>query len=118
MGLGSPAGSVTPEGTRHQPPPGFPVVPVSVESRNWGGMHLSCLVPVSCDPEILEPPLTQQVINNPLAVLLLQCLSVLASPVCSMARQDACPEQGQGLLPTSSPPTGLGRRCVRALGSP
>lgn len=102
MRLGSPAGSVTPESTqlRHQPPPGFPVVPVNVESRNWGGMHLSRLVPLSCDPETQEPPLTQQVINNPLAVLLLQCLPVLALPVCSTARQDVCLGQGQGLLPT------------------
>lgn len=81
-------------------------------------MHLSRLVPLSCDPETQEPPLTQQVINNPLAVLLLQCLPVLALPVCSTARQDVCLGQGQGLLPTPSPPTGLGRRHVRALGSP
>lgn len=87
-----------------------------------GGIHLSRLASVSCDPETQEPPLTQQVINNPLAVLLPQRLPALASPVSSAARRDAHPGQGQGLLPAGphvpSPPTGQGRGGVRLPASP
>lgn len=130
-GLGSPAGSVMLEGTqlRLQPPPSFTVVPINVKKKKkksgmgrGGGIHLSRLASVSCDPETQEPPLTQQVINNPLAVLLPQRLPALASPVSSAARRDAHPGQGQGLLPAGphvpSPPTGQGRGGVRLPASP
>lgn len=46
-----------------------------------GGIHLSHSASLSCDPETQEPPLTQQVINNTLAVLLQQRLPALALPV-------------------------------------
>lgn len=86
MGPGCPA---RPEGTQLwlQPPPSFTVVPVNVKCRN-GGIHLSRSASVSCDPETQEPPLTQQVINNPLAVLPPQRLPALASPV-------SCPRRGE-----------------------